>query len=656
MSVLPVRVWLLQPRTLSVKPIPPHTGLACLLFILVQAIAWHSSASEARIGNFFPSTPGGIAFIRDGSAFLVTVIGAGEFMPGPSAADGSYQCMEFKGSPLRLEWTRTGDAAVGRLSTTSAVQANLQLVENTWPGLSGKYSSTASEISGTATSETNPSWHLQFSVPVQPDASGKLTVAVTPERPIYFTAGFDSLPDGNASRIDELLDRASKNYASTRPQASGDWGDFLGAIADNLNNTRLYSSDNNRVAHTVTREWVPKGEPNASPYFCWDSFFNGLLSCLDDPKTGRETIRALLDGAQPAGFVPNFSHWNTGRKVVSSNRSQPPVGALCVWKMHQFQPDPDFLNEVYPKLAAWHRWWFTARDGNNDGLLEWGGDIPLFECGWDDSPHWAGTRKIGNTLNADAVDLNSLYAADAQYLARIADAIGMKKDAEEFRAESARMIKRINDRLWNEELGIYCSRLWDADGKEGAFLTRMTPMNFYPLIAGVPDENRARRVLAHMSDPAKFWGDWILPTVSYDDPLFPQQAYWHGKVWPPVNYLVLRGLKRYGTPEQIAEFGRKSTDLFMRNWIRDRVCGENYLSTTGEQKAQRSDPHYTWGALLCLTGLESLMEINDQGQIIPANGVSQNLQLKNIPAGGKKWDLTFSGGKGSVVESKGRSE
>ncbi len=45
---------------------------------------------------------------------------------------------------------------------------------------------------------------------------------------------------------------------------------------------------------------------------------------------------------------------------------------MAVWKMHQRWPDMAFLAEVYPKLAQWHDWWPTARDGNKNGLLEWG--------------------------------------------------------------------------------------------------------------------------------------------------------------------------------------------------------------------------------------------------------------------------------------------
>ncbi len=449
--------------------------------------------------------------------------------------------------------------------------------------------------------------------------------------------------------MNAILERAEKTYQARRPSASGAWGDFAGAIADNMNNSRIYSTDNKLLAHSVSRRWAHG--PNLAVYFCWDSFFNAALACLDDPRTARDTVRAILGCQTKEGFIPNFAHTEGVGKSFSDDRSQPPVGALCVWKMHQRWPDPAFLREVYPKLVQWHAWWFTARDGNKDGLLEWGSNGKgwqgaLFETGWDDTPHFGGAKMIGNNMNADAVDLNALYSMDAEYLALIAKAMHRNEDAAKFRREHETMNKRINEKLWNERLGIYCSRLWDQDGKAGAFLTRLTPMNFYPLICGAPDRQRAQRMMRILTDPKKFWGQWILPTLAYDDPMWPQQEYWRGKVWGPVNYLVFQGLKRYATPERRQEFARKSVDLFMRNWIDRGVCGENYLSTNGSQS---SDPNYTWGALLCLIGVEEVVDLGNDGKLLTGKGLPDGLQLVNIPLGGKLCRVEVKDGQAVVT-------
>ena len=623
-------------------------GLALLALVAKGGDADSSKApSRVRIGNYLVTAPTGIAFVADDAAAFVLDFGGVNERPGLAAPDDSFHQLD---GDVNIEWGRTGDAVVARLTSSKPTNVKLQLSRESWPGFVSRFAPANSGVTGETELKDGRklTWRLETRPKPASTTTGEVSVAVAPGAPARFVAGFGALPAFD--KVDDLLAAAKKSYLARHPVATGDWGDFVGPIAENLNNSRIYSSDDRVVFHTVGRGWA-NGKPNNAPLFGWDSFFNGLLASLDDPETGRQTIRSILAWAAPDGFVPNFAHWdhNPGRypNRLCHVRSQPPVGALCVWKMHQRWPDVDFLREVYPKLVRWHAWWFTARDGNHDGLLEWGSNGQSaheanYETGWDDSPAFEGAKMAGNTLNVNAVDLNSLYTMDAEYLALIADAIGEHKEAAAHRQECAAMIQRINDKLWNEELGVYCSRYWDEGGKPGAFLTRLTPMNFYPLIVGVPDPSRAGRVLKLMTDPKKFWGQWVLPTLPYDDPLWPKQDYWKGKVWAPVNYLVFQGLKRYASPELQAEFARKSVDIFMRNWTTKHVCGENYLSTTGDQS---SDPHYTWGALMCLIGVESIVDVGNDGQVKTGRGFTENIELNHIPLQGQLRRITVRNGQ-----------
>jgi len=608
------------------------------------------ASSEVRIGNYLVTAPTGIAFVVDDQAAFVVDFADVNERPGLASPDDSFHQVD---GDATIDWGRTGDAVVARLTCSRPTRVKIQLRRESWPGFVSRFTPVDSGVAGRAEFKDGAKlpWRLETRPAPVGITESEVSVAVAPDAPVRVIAGLGELP--SLDRVDDLLTAARQRYLASRPAATGDWGDFVGAIANNLNNSRVYSSDDRVVFHTVGRGWAD-GKPNNAPLFGWDSFFNGLLASLDDPRTGQQTVRSILSWAAPEGFVPNFAHWDRNPSRYPNRmchlRSQPPVGALCVWKMHQRWPDLGFLHEVYPKLARWHAWWFTARDGNHDGLLEWGSNgqgafEAIFETGWDDTPAFEGVNMVGNTLNANAVDLNSLYTMDAEYLALIADAVGQHDQAAGYRRECAAMIERINDRLWNEVLGVYCSRTWDQDGKPGGFLTRLTPMNFYPLMAGVADQARAERVLKIMTDPKRFWGRWVLPTLPYDDPLWPTQDYWKGKVWAPVNYLVFQGLKRYASPELQAEFARKSVEIFMRNWTAKGVCGENFLSTTGDQS---SDPHYTWGALMCLIGLESIVDLDNAGRIKTGRGFKEDIELNNISIQGQLRQITVKNGRVAV--------
>lgn len=608
-----------------------------------------SGDADIRIGNFYYDAPNGIAFIQEDAAAFVINPG-GSYNAGTVAADDSYHRLVFfpsetKPESLRVEfeWSRMGDAVVGRLRSAKPGEMSFSLSDN-WPGFSSRYSAVAGGVQGTAalSSGRTATWKLKAAPAPVSVGAGRLTLALGGSaKPTYLVAGFGELP--SFGDIDHRLAAAARAYEAKRPKAKGPSGDILAAITDNLNNSRIYSSDNKMVAISVSRNFGADS-PNSCPYFCWDSFFSGLLASLDNPEVGRQTVRAILSYQSADGLVPNFAHWKDG--AISQDRSQPPVGSMCVWKMHQYWPDTDFLREVYPKLALWHGWWLKARDAKHDGLLEWGSSTGIlqnaqFETGWDDTPGFEGVpglKMAGNTMNAYAVDLCSLWAMDAHHLALIAEAIGKPEDARRHRGEESAMKRRINGRLWNEELGIYCSRFWNkADGTPGEFLTRITPANFYPLICGAPDHIRARRVLGIMTDPRQFWGEWILPTVSRSDPDFLEQDYWRGTIWGPVNYLVFQGIKQYAPPKLKAAFAQKSVHLFMNNWLANGYCGENFLSIRGSVAGNHN---YTWGALMCMVGLESVVDISDGGTPRLGQGYNEPVELRNLPIGGRRHQVS----------------
>jgi putative isomerase len=188
-----------------------------------------------------------------------------------------------------------------------------------------------------------------------------------------------------------------------------------------------------------------------------------------------------------------------------------------------------------------------------------------------------------------------------------------------------------------------------SPGREGSdWLTRLTPMNFYPLICGAPDHARADRVLSILYDPNKFWLRILVPTVSKADPVWPQQTYWRGQVWPPCNYLVWLGVLRYADGAHQAEFARRSVQLFMSNWNEKRQSGENYRSTDGTVGGM---PHYSWGPLLCEIAAEALAEAGPDFRPLPRQdgAITEHLVLRHIPFGGKLYRIEARDGKVTVI-------
>jgi hypothetical protein len=158
----------------------------------------------------------------------------------------------------------------------------------------------------------------------------------------------------------------------------------------------------------------------------------------------------------------------------------------------------------------------------------------------------------------------------------------------------------INDKLWNERDGFYFDRHWG-----GSFSSRKAASNFYPLLARIPDARRISLLVRRLLNPKEFWGEYILPSISRDDPLFKDQQYWRGTIWPPTNYLVYQGLKACGLDAVATEFAQKSLSLFLRSWLNFQLCPENFDSRTGEAGGQR---YQSWGPLFALIAIEEYLD------------------------------------------------
>jgi len=627
------------------------------------------------VGNLCATSPLGMAVVYgDSAGFMIEPQWSSRpeddahVPPGLHAPDGSYLERTFRQgeADVIIKWGRAGEQAIiAEISATADVELTL-LLKSGWTSMPGVWRESGDGVSGLLAGRKGGYVSILARTSPAPkevkagfNGEAVLTLEIAKGAPVYLAAGAGPLPE--LSGIGQALIVAAQAYEARRFKSEGAWGGFAQAIADSMNYSRTYSTFDNHRAHIVGRGWWiykhAQNNPDFGPYFGWDQFFNAQLACFEDPEGAKETIRAHLAYQLPEGYIANCSHWNlpqrNSRVFVTADRSQPPVGAMCIWKMHERRPDLDFLAEVYPALFRWSEWWLKARDGNGNGLLEWGDGLGDYksarlETGWDDTPHYEGVGMAGTQMMADAVDLNALWSLDVLYLAKIADALGKPAEAERHRTHHIAMNKRINQRLWNDELGIYCSRNWQ-DTPEGkpSFLGRITPMNFYPLACGAADGERRERLLQWLYREDKFWGEWMLPTLPYDDPDWSKQHYWKGHVWPPPNYIVWEGVRQYADAAHRAEFARRSVKLFMKGWDDARICSENYRSDTG---APACHPHYTWGSLFPLIGVEALCDVGADfsPKPLPQCGLSETITLRNVPFGGRMYRVVCCDGKVSV--------
>ena len=84
-------------------------------------------------------------------------------------------------------------------------------------------------------------------------------------------------------------------------------------------------------------------------------------------------------------------------------------------------------------------------------------------------------------------------------------------------ASEPRAIARKLATLWDSDAGIFLNK----DLHTGQFSSRLSPTNFYPLLAKAATPQQAEVMIKnHLLNPKEFWGEWIIPSIARDDPAF----------------------------------------------------------------------------------------------------------------------------------------
>jgi putative isomerase len=99
-----------------------------------------------------------------------------------------------------------------------------------------------------------------------------------------------------------------------------------------------------------------------------------------------------------------------------------------------------------------------------------------------------------------------------------------------------------------------------------------------------------------------------LPSIARNHPDFVKQRYWKGSVWPPLNYLVFKGLIKQNRLKEAQILADQSFSLFMNEYKRAKVICENYSGMNGrcDDPLVNSEPYYFWGGLLALMKAEMM--------------------------------------------------
>jgi glycogen debranching enzyme len=309
--------------------------------------------------------------------------------------------------------------------------------------------------------------------------------------------------------------------------------------------------------------------------------------------------RAIPDEA----YFPGPTFWRApgpphGPAVATSGITQPPVHAGAALEVYRRAFDSGqaagFLARLYPRLARQLGYLKAARDIGGAGLLS---VIHPWESGLDNSPFWdeplAGlpaddTYPVPDRPDIAVVDhrerpggreyslyvllaegyrdsgyrdgylrdehpfvvedplFNACYLWSLEAMAQISELLG--HDGGGYRDDARAVREALVARLWNPAAGLFSSR----DVRRNELSGAITVGGLVPvLVPGLPraqlDGLAATLASEHFRLGRLRFG---VPSNALDAATFDARLYWRGPSWVNTNWMLWKGLREQGYPEQ----------------------------------------------------------------------------------------------------------
>lgn len=251
---------------------------------------------------------------------------------------------------------------------------------------------------------------------------------------------------------------------------------------------------------------------NNIDYFYKRQEENGAIRCKYDV----ETNQPVFDSENPMGIgLPLFAWAEFNLYHKSANKRR--------------------IKDVMPYLQKYMTWLDTSFKQEN-GLYA----VP------------ASVSTMTNAPREKAfypVDFNACMAINASYMSALGDILNDKDLSFQYKRMYFSIKTRINSLMWDNDTGFY----YDLDENQER-LDVKTIAAYWTMIAEIPNADKANCLVEHLNDPNSFGTEHPFPTLSADHPQFSENGNAYcGSVYPAFNFMVIKGLEKYGNYELARE-------------------------------------------------------------------------------------------------------
>ena len=242
------------------------------------------------------------------------------------------------------------------------------------------------------------------------------------------------------------------------------------------------------------------------------------------------TLDLFYQRQEPNGAIRSAYNIETGLPVVEDDNPEGlglPLFAWAEFNLYHKSGNKKRVKDVIPILHKYNEWIDSVFKQSN-GLYR----VPLSATGMSNAPR----EKAAYPL-----DFNTIMAINVLYLSAMTDILNEKESSFQYKKQYFALKTRINALMWDNEGGFY----HDIDKNERRLPVK-TLAGYWPLLAEIPNEDKAERIINRLSDPEYFGAPHPFPCVAINEKAFDEYGNgYRGSVFPHLTFMVIKGLERY---------------------------------------------------------------------------------------------------------------
>lgn len=292
------------------------------------------------------------------------------------------------------------------------------------------------------------------------------------------------------------------------------------------------------------------------------------------------------------------------RNPWKSNMHKPTLAQHAAFIVRNMKGDAEWLREDFYTLQAFVNKYLNFHRHRATGLIYWETDEAI---GVDNDPSTF-YRPNGSS---GSIFLNALMYKELQSMVYLAECLHLHDISLKYQKEAEGLLLKIREHCWDSRDGFYYSVDLNLRPIEKPDIDSFQPGTLYlhvgqprqydcliqrfsvwsgfmALWAGIATPEQAKIIVeTHFRDTTSFNAPAGIRTLSplekmYDTRASGNPSSWLGPVWINVNYLVFKGLIRYGYEKEARELAEKTILLLGRDFERFGALHEYYLPDNGE--------------------------------------------------------------------------